>query len=143
MAMMTEFEAQYCATTYRVFLPGGSVDLRIGEANETLTAWLKTAGCSNFAIISAHNPGSKKTDPAKNAERQSALECDLLEGNYEPYSGENIPDDDSGVIEESCFVADIAIEDARALAEDFGQNAIVYGAADGVLHLIWVEKTEE
>jgi hypothetical protein len=139
MAMMTEFEARYRATTYRVYLPGGTADLRIGQANEKLSAWMKTVGCANFAIISAHNPGSKIVDPAQNAERQSQLECELLEGNYEPYAGENIPDDDSGLIEESCFVNDIALEDARALAEDFGQNAIVYGASDGISRLIWVE----
>lgn len=143
MVMMTEFEAKYRATTYRIFLPGGFADLRIGQTNETLSAWLKTAGCLNFAIISAHNPGSEVIDPAKNAERQSQLECELLEGNYEPYSGENIPDDGSGLIEESCFVADIALEDACALAEDFGQNAIVYGAADGISRLIWIEQTEK
>jgi hypothetical protein len=32
-----------------------------------------------------------------------------------------------GLLEESCFVPDIALEDACALADDFGQNAIVYG----------------
>lgn len=142
MAKTTELEAAYRATTYRVFLPGGFADLRIGQTNETLNCWLETAGCSNFAIISAYNPGSQRTDVAKNAERQSQLECDLLEGNYEPYAGENLPDDDSGLLEESCFVADIALEDACALAEDFGQIAIVYGSADGIPGLIWIEPTE-
>ena len=142
MAKTTELEAAYRATTYRVFLPGGFADLRIGQTNETLNCWLETAGCSNFAIISAYNPGSQRIDAAKNAERQSQLECDLLEGNYEPYAGENLPDDDSGLLEESCFVADIALEDACALAEDFGQIAIVYGGADGIPGLIWIEPTE-
>lgn len=142
MAKTTELDAAYRATTYRVFLPGGFADLRIGQPNETLNCWLETAGCSNFAIISAYNPGSRRIDAAKNAERQSQLECDLLEGNYEPYAGENLPDDDSGLLEESCFVADIALEDACALAEDFGQIAIVYGSADGIPGLIWIEPTE-
>lgn len=143
MAKTSELEAAYRATTYRVFLPAGFADLRIGQPNETLNCWLETAGCSNFAIISAYNPGSQRIDAAKNAERQSQLECDLLEGNYEPYAGENLPDDDSGLLEESCFVADIALEDACALAEDFGQMAIVYGSADGIPGLIWIEETEE
>lgn len=143
MAKTTELDAAYRATTYRVFLPGGFADLRIGQPNETLNCWLETAGCSNFAIISAYNPGSRRIDAAKNAERQSQLECDLLEGNYEPYAGENLPDDDSGLLEECCFVADIALEDACALAENFGQAAIVYGGADGIPGLIWIEPTEE
>lgn len=143
MAKTTELDAAYRATTYRVFLPGGFADLRIGQTNETLNCWLETAGCSNFAIISAYNPGSRRIDAAKNAERQAQLECDLLEGNYEPYAGENLPDDDSGLLEECCFIPDIALEDACALAEDFGQIAIVYGGADGIPGLIWLEPTEE
>ena len=98
-AKKSEFDAVYRATTYRVFLPGGFADLRIGQANQTLSCWLETAWCGNFAIISAYNPGSQPHDLAKNAERQSQLECDLLEGNYEPYAGENVPDDDSGMTE--------------------------------------------
>lgn len=143
MAKTTELETAYRATTYRVFLPGGFADLRIGQVNETLNCWLETAGCVSYAIISAFNPGSQRVDAAKNAERQSQLECDLLEGNYEPYAGENVPDDESGLLEESCFVPDIALEDACALADDFGQNAIVYGAADGVPGLVWIEPIEE
>jgi hypothetical protein len=54
-----------------------------------------------------------------------------------------VPDDDSGLLEESCFVPDIALEDACALADDFGQNAIVYGGADGVPGLVWIEPIEE
>lgn len=143
MAKTTELEAAYRATTYRVFLPGGFANLRIGQVNETLNCWLETAGCASYAIISAYNPGSQQVDAAKNAERQSQLECDLLEGNYEPYAGENVPDDESGLLEESCFVPDIALEDACALAEDFGQNAIVYGGVDGVPGLVWIEPIEE
>lgn len=143
MAKTTELEAVYSATTYRVFLPGGVLDLRVGQENSAMAAWLKTNGNLNFAIISACNPGSQPVDAARNAERQSQLECELLEGNYEPYAGENMPDDDSGLIEESCFVADIEIEDACALAEDFGQNAIVYGVAGGAPLLVWIETAEK
>ncbi|EKE17079.1 MAG: hypothetical protein ACD_10C00631G0002 [uncultured bacterium] len=140
MAKMTELDAAYRATTYRVFLPGGVMDLRVGQANERLNCWLNNADSLNFAIISAYNPGSQRLDAAINAERQSQLECDLLQGNYEPYAGENIPDEASGPLEETCFVVDIALEDACALAEDFGQKAIVYGGADGIPGLVWIEE---
>lgn len=143
MAKTTELEAAYKATTYRVFLPGGICDLRIGEACETLRCWLETAGCKQFAVITAHNPGSQATDDSVNAEQQAKLECDLLEGNYEPYAAENQPDSDAWVAEESCFVPDLAVEDACALAADYGQNAVVCGGSDGVPHLVWVEDHEQ
>lgn len=138
----TQLEVAYRATTYRVFLPGGSCDLRLDEACEALRGWLKTAGCRQFAIITADNPGSQPTAEAINAERQAQLECDLIEGNYEPYAGQNVPDAADWPVEESCFVPDLAPEDACALARDYGQNAVVCGGPDGVPHLVWVEETE-
>ena len=139
MAKTSELEALYRATTYRVFLPGGHCDLRIDQPCEQLSCWLETAGAPNFAIITACNPGSQPVDAARNAEQQSRLECDLLEGNYEPYAGENVADDAAWPVEESCFVADIAAEDVCALGQDYGQNAVVYGGADGVPRLLWIE----
>src|SRR5574343_908262 len=139
MAKMTGIEKAYQATTYRLFLPGGVIELRIGEVSETLRCWLETSGARCFAIVTAHNPGSIKRDDADNAEWQAKLECDLLEGNYEPYAGENVPDDADWPAEESCFVPDLSVEDACALALDYGQNAVVSGAADGVPHLVWTE----
>src|SRR5574343_1071067 len=143
MAKTSELEAAYRATTYRVFLPGGMCDLRVDVANEALSCWLETAGCTQFAVITAHNPGSVVVDDATNAERQAQLECDLLEGNYEPYAGQNLPDAADAPVEESCFVPDLAPEDACALAEDYGQNAVIVGGADGVPQLLWVEDCEQ
>jgi len=134
----TELEATYRATTYRAYLPGGHADLRIGQVNPALVAWLETAACREFAIITAYNPGGEILAATINAERQSQLECDLLEGNYEPYAGENVPDSDDGPVEESCFIPDISCDDACALAEDYGQIAIVCGSADGIPHLVWI-----
>jgi hypothetical protein len=142
MAKTSELEVAYRATTYRVFLPGGICDLRLGEACEALRCWLETADCRQFAIITAHNPGSQPTDEAINAERQAELECELIEGNYEPYAGQNVPDTDAWPLEETCFVPDLAPEDACALAFDYGQNAVVCGGPDGVPHLVWVEEAE-
>jgi hypothetical protein len=143
MAKSTELETAYRATTYRVFLPAGSFELRIDVACPALADWLAGQGEDCFAIITACNPGGEKADAGRNAERQSSLECDLLEGNYEPYAAENVADSADWPIEESCFVPDITLEDALALAEDYGQNAIVWGGADGIPRLAWTEETEQ
>lgn len=143
MAKTIELEAAYAATTYRVFLPGGHRELRIGQPDPTLADWLETAGCQSFAIVSATNPGGRQLSATENADRQSALECDLLEGNYEPYAAENVPDGASWPSEESCFIPDITLEDALALADDYGQNAIVWGGADGIPRLAWTEDIKE
>lgn len=140
MAKTTELEILYRATTYRVFLPAGVCDLRLDQPCEVLRCWLETAGSSTFALLTAYNPGARPAPAARNAEQQAKLECELIEGNYEPYAGENVADDAAWPVEESCFVTDIELADAGALAENYGQNAIVYGGADGVPKLVWIEE---
>ncbi len=139
MVKTSELEVAYRATSYRVFLPGGICELRIGQACETLRCWLETADCKEFALITAYNPGGMSSDEAVNEQRQSQLECELLEGNYEPYAAEHVADFDDWPDEIGCFVPDISPEDACALAADYGQNAVVCGGADAVPHLLWVK----
>ena len=140
MAKTTELEAAYRATTYRVFLPGGLCELRLELASETLRNWLETAGAMEFAILTAHNPGAKQLDQENNMARQSQMEIELLEAGYEPYAGENEADTGDWPAEETCFIADIELAEAKTIAANYGQNAIVHGAADGVPRLIWIEK---
>jgi hypothetical protein len=138
MPTRSDLDAAYRATTYRVFLPGGCCDLRVGALSETLRCWLETAGASQFAILTAQNPGSQPLDEEENRLRQAQLECDLLEAGYEPFVGENVADQGDWPGEESCFVADIALEEALALAAKYGQNALICGIADGLPQLVWV-----
>lgn len=143
--MTKGLEAAYRATTYRVFLPGGAVDIRIGEANARLVSWLAEEGASSWVVLTAYNPISKPLEPAENAERQSELECALLEQGFLPFAGENVADDGVWPNEESCFVPGIDMKNSIALAERFGQNALVFGKGDGVAHLVWLndEKLQE
>lgn len=137
---MTKLADAYRATTYRVFLPGGALDLRIDQPDDRLRQWLAANGHACFAIVTAANPGSRQATPECNAERQAALECELLEGNYEPYAAEHVADDGQWPVEESCFVPELAVADACALAAEFGQNAVVCGDQDGVPRLFWIEE---
>ena len=140
MAKTTELEAAYQATTYRVFLPGGMCDLRLDQPSETLRDWLETAGANEFAVLSAHNPGAKQLDQATNMSRQSLMEIELLEKGFEPYAGENEADTEDWPAEETCFVTDIGLPVAREIGAKYGQNAIVYGLADGGPRLVWIEE---
>ena len=136
---MTELERAYRATTYRVFLPGGALELKVDTANPALASWLAEEGAREWAVLTAFNPASRPLPAGENAERQARLECELLEKGFEPYSGENIADDAGWPSEESCFVPGISQGEAIALAQQFGQNAILFGEADGVPRLVWTE----
>lgn len=131
----------YEASTYRVFLPGGVIDLRIGKPEPALVKWLKAEGATHWALLTAHNPGANRLAADENAERQAQLECLLLERGFEPYAGENIAAEDSDwPVEETCFIAGISVKDSTALALQFGQNAMVCGVDDGVPHLHWISE---
>ncbi|MGE5385869.1 MAG: DUF3293 domain-containing protein [Betaproteobacteria bacterium] len=140
MAMKTEgLAAAYAATTYCVFLPQGPLELRLEQANAALVRWLKDEDITAWAILTAHNPRSERFSAAENAERQSSLECKLLEQGYEPYVGENRADNGQWGAEETCFIPKISLPQAIVLARQFGQNALVFGEADGVPHLSWID----
>jgi hypothetical protein len=140
--------AAYAATCYRVYLPGGALDLRVGVAQPQLAAWLAAHGAGCFAVLTAYNPGSRLSAQttaqaaADNAERQATLVGELLEGNYDVFCAENIADDGNWPVEESVFVPDLERLDALALAADYGQNAILWGAVRGVPELAWVAELD-
>lgn len=131
--------AAYQATTYRVFLPAGCLELRVGQGNAELERWLKEAGAREWAILTAWNPASKVLTPRENGERQAALECRLLEEGLEPYAGENEADDGAWPVEETCFVPNISLALAREMARQFGQNAILAGAVGEAAKLVWID----
>ncbi|MBS1190225.1 MAG: hypothetical protein H6R10_2017 [Rhodocyclaceae bacterium] len=138
---MTDLERAYRATAYRVFLSGGALDLRIDAPCPALAAWLQAQGVAEWAILTAANPASRQLPAQENAARQAELECALLEDGFEPFAGENIADAGNWPAEESCFVSGITRSEAVALALRFGQNAMVFGVADGVPRLVWTEST--
>lgn len=139
MPTKSELESAYRATAYRVFLPGGVHDLRIDQARPEFSAWLADNEVDCWAILTAWNPGSERLSDKDNVARQSALEVRLLELGYEPFAGENVADAGDWPVEDTCFVADMTAEDARAMAAAFGQRAFVAGGRDGVPNLQWME----
>lgn len=139
MATRTELDRAYRATTYRLFLPGGALDLRIDQAHPGFEAWLRDNGISQWGIVTAANPRSRPLNNRTNAERQASLECALLEAGYEPFVVENLADDPGWPVEESCFVPGIPEEELLALALEYDQNAVLLGGGDGAPRLVWVE----
>lgn len=141
MAKTTELETAYRATTYRVFLPGGLVELRLDQASEAMCAWLTSSAAREFVILTAHNPDARPLDAEANVARQSQMELELLAQGFETYAGENEADSGDWPLEETCCVINIGLAEACALGAKYGQNALLHGTMDGVPRLIWIEST--
>jgi hypothetical protein len=129
------FEA-YKNTTYRVYLPLGDIDIRIGVMNLLLQELLLRNNSESWAFITACNPYSVMQNADVNTFLNTQLESYLSGKKYVFFKGMGVGDDDSWEPEASFMVLNIRKEDAIKLGKQFKQNAIVTGVIGNSPELI-------
>lgn len=129
------FEA-YKNTTYRVYLPLGEIDIRIGIMNLLLQELLLSNNSESWAFVTACNPYSVMQNADANTFLNTQLERYLSEKQYLFFKGMGVGDDNSWEPEASFMVLDIRKEDAVKLGKQFKQNAIVVGVIGNSPELI-------
>lgn len=127
--------AAYRETEYRVGGEGGFV-LKVGKRSSDLLAAHSSAGVKCSAFITACNPHSVPQSEATNLARQAALAEELTRLSFTYKKGIGQHPDNGWPGEPSVLVLGISLEDARALGERYGQNAIVWSGADAVPQLV-------
>jgi len=134
-----DLEAAYRATDYRVEEPPGDpFVLRVGEASPEVDRVLARHRQSEWAFITACNPGSQRLSPAENARRMAHLEAVCLYHSWYHYLGAGVGRDGSWPPEPSFLVVGVSEPEAVAVARHFGQNAIVAGRVGEPARLVWV-----
>jgi Protein of unknown function (DUF3293) len=125
-AKATALLAAYRATEYRARDAAGEAGVRIGAHSAAFDALLARNGARRAAFVTAWNPGSEPRPEAENraagerlAEAARAMDLRTL-----PQSG--VPDGEDWAPEEGLLLLDATREQAVAIAERFGQNAIVW-----------------
>ena len=134
--MHSELFEAYKNTTYRVYLPLGEIDIRIGVMNPLLQQLLLNNSSESWAFITAYNPYSVMQNEDVNTLLNTQLEDYLSEKRYVFFKGMGVGDDDSWEPEASFMVLDIRKEDAVKLGRHFKQNAIVTGVIGNAPELI-------
>lgn len=129
----SKWQATYGAACYRVYLPHGTQDVRIGQPCSV------PAGMQPWAILTACNPQSRLLPDDENANRQAALLALVGNGGWASYQGENLSDSGNWPIEASVLVQGISLTDAVRLGKTFAQAALVYCEAGGLPALIWLD----
>ncbi len=129
------FEA-YKNTTYRVYLPLGEIDIRIGVMNPLLQQLLLSNHVESWAFITACNPYSVMQNADVNTILNTQLEDYLSGKQYLFFKGNGVGDDDSWEPEASFMVLNIRKEDAIKLGKQFKQNAIAAGVIGNLPELI-------
>ena len=128
----------YIATTFRIESPSGSIDIRIGQKQPKLDGLLLQLGVTEWAYVTAWNPGSRPTSRSENASAQDDLTRVVRDRGFTSYEGDGIPDTEGWAPERSIWIAGISRQEAAQIARDFGQNAIVIGTLGGVAELVWL-----
>ncbi|HVJ53234.1 MAG TPA: DUF3293 domain-containing protein [Aliidongia sp.] len=134
--LMRDLRHAYLATRY-LFADGDrEVAVRIGQASPELDALLARHGAAGAAFITAWNPGSRASDPAENLAAAERLQATVDALGLVALAHRGVPDETEWVPEEGLLVLDIGATAAVAIAEAFGQNAIVHIAPGGAAELV-------
>jgi hypothetical protein len=122
--------AAYESTEYWVDeSPVGPFRLRHGERSEPLDRLLARAAVREWAYVTACNPRSRRLPDEENEDRMRALDERLRRMGLVHYPGRGVGTGGDWPAEASRLVLDVTEVQARELAAEFGQNAIVAGAA--------------
>lgn len=128
-----EIEKAFLETSYIIHLQGEIV-LRIGEIPADLLAQLPSL--ETWAFITAWNPLPDILSKAENEQRNEDLQRFLIDRGYSIHKGIGISKDQTWS-EESFFIENIELEDARTASAKFGQLAFVYGDKDSGNQLVF------
>jgi hypothetical protein len=128
-----EIEQAFLETSYIIHLQSDIV-LKIGEMPADLLEHLPLL--KTWAFITAWNPLPDILSKAENEQRNEDLQQYLLDRGYSIHKGIGISKDQSWA-EESFFIENIELEDARTASAQFGQLAFVYGDKDSGNQLVF------
>ena len=128
----------YRETEYRVCGEPAFV-LRIGQPSHELLELHQTSQVQCSAFITAYNPYSQPLQASENEQRQVALIQQLLGAGYTALRGVGQHPSNEWPGEESCLVLGIDRGAAKALGDQYEQNAIVWCGPDVVPELLLLQ----
>jgi len=116
------------------------INIRPNNYNEELDLILaQTQGAvSSWAFITACNPGSVVLPESINNTRTKQLLEDIVHSGFRHLKGWSGSPSDDWPREDSLLILTIKIEEAKQLAQHYGQNAFLFGLQHQKAKLIWV-----
>lgn len=126
---------------YRVFSGSGTITTEIDHRSDALARLLAAEGVASAVLLTAHNPGGRRTEPSRNQQQQAQLEAALQALGCRWLGAEGAAPDRHWV-EPSLLIFDLSCEQAAALAARFGQAAYVLYDRHGSARLCYCERTQ-
>lgn len=131
-------EAAFRATVYRVEMPEGRFDLRIGVAAAAFDECLRTRDVGRWGIVTACNPGAVRLSDDENRRCQAQLGERLAGLGWTFFAACNLDPEGAWPPEPGCLVLQIEREALCALAAEFSQLAVVCGETGSPPRLLWI-----
>ena len=137
------YQAAFFATEYRVSLNGQSYPLRLARCHPDFDAALQQFGCSEWAVVTACNPGAQALSGYENAARTAALLSDLAIRGWAAFPACNVADHCAWPDEPGVLLPGRSEDEARLLACAYGQLACVHGVVGQPARLVWSASSEQ
>ncbi len=131
-------DAAYRATAYVVEGGRSPISIRADQPCAELDLLLQAHHCTDWAFVSASNPGSHALPEAENIKRHAQLILAVEARGLPWYTGRGVPDHPGWQPEISLLVLGIQPDDALQLASRFGQDAILAGSVGAPAKLFYV-----
>ncbi len=127
MDVLATLMRAYLGTRYAVVEDpaAGVVEARIGAHSARVDAILERHGARSGIFLTAWNPGSRTRPRPVNEAAQRRLDAELRRRGIVCLPHLGIGDDPAWEPEQGVLALDLPLADALALAEAFGQNALV------------------
>jgi hypothetical protein len=116
----------YRDTRYLFAADGAEHEVRIDRRNPEAEAWLAGRGAGGAGFVSADNPRSRLAPAAENAAARQRLAEAVRRLGFDAVSHTGAGLDGAWPPEQGLLVIDLPVAELLALAEEFGQNAIVW-----------------
>jgi len=128
----------YVRAHYVVTLPGGDeARLRLGRACGPLAAVMAARGAATACFITAWNPESVPRGETENQADQTRLKARIETLGLSWLAAEGRDPDGGWDSEPSLVALGLTFDQACALGDEFGQNAVLFAGADGTLRLVF------
>lgn len=135
-----ELEAAFRRTLYIAFLPDGEARFKVDVRGEALDQRLqREAGIqTDWAIVTPCNPGAQRLPDADNAHRLEEMQQNIETDGYRWHPAVNRDPTGQWPDENGFFIVDPGLTYATALAQRFGQHALLHGEIGSAPHLHWI-----
>jgi Protein of unknown function (DUF3293) len=124
-AATRRFRAAYLATHYLVFVPEGTLIVRIGQRSAMLDRLMAGRGARTAACVTAFNPGSRRRGRGANLAAHRALLAHVRRRGWRHLLAEGRDPAGAWPGEASLLVFGLGPAAARQLGRRFRQNAIL------------------